>query len=331
MPTLQRLTQIPRPAVASPARLAATSAVLYILLCSTYILVSGTLANHAAATSQQLHLIETVKGIAFIILTGACFFAISFLRYRRIQRQEKTLAVQEKTLMQAEKKLVAAMSAATVAHDLNNLLMVLSGLVDELKGQKDEAPSLRVLREEIAVGINKLSHLANRLASGFSRVVPEQVEDVDVKAALLELIAVVGKHPDGLRCRIAPSHLVPLTLELNRTLFEQAVVNLLINATQATGQNGKIEVRLTTEEGFAILEVHDNGPGVPEFLVKDIFEPCYTTKPDGTGIGLLAVTAFASSCGAEVSVGRSHLGGALFQFRIPLKHQPADTREAHLV
>lgn len=326
MRTLQRFAQIPRPAVASPARQAAVSAALYILLCSTYILVSGSLANHAAATSQQLHVIETIKGIAFIIVTGFFFFAISFLRCRKIQQQEETLAVQEKTLIQTEKKLVAAMSAATVAHDLNNLLMILSGLVEELRGKEKEVPSLSKLREEIDVGIGKLSRLAKRLASGFSRVVPEQVEDVDMKTALLELMAVVRKHPDGLYCRIAPSDIAPLTLELNRTLLEEAVVNLLINAAQAAGPTGKIEVRLTTEPGFAILEIHDSGPGVPDFLVKDIFEPCYTTKRDGTGLGLLAVTAFASSCGADVSVGRSHLGGAVFQFRIPMRNPPSDTR-----
>ncbi len=319
MSTLQRFTQIPHTASTSPTRQAAVSSLLYILLCSTYILVSGSLANRAAATSQQLHVIETVKGIAFILVTGACFFSISYLRYKKIQRQEVTLAIQEKTLIQAEKKLVAAMSAATVAHDLNNLLMVLSGLVEELKGQEINVPTLRVLREEIDVGIGKLCNLSKRLASGFSRAVPEHAEKVDMQASLHELIAVVRKHPDGLRCRIAPSHIEPLTLELNRTLFEEAVVNLLINATQAAGQSGKIEVRLTTEPGFAILEIHDNGPGVPDFLVKDIFEPCFTTKPDGTGIGLLAVTAFASSCGADVSVGRSHLGGAVFQFRIPMQ------------
>ena len=114
------------------------------------------------------------------------------------------------------------------------------------------------------------------------------------------------------------------TLALNRTLFEGATLNLLINAAQAAGPTGQVEVRLTAEDNAALLAVADSGPGVPDDLVKDIFEPCFTTKPDGTGIGLLAVTAFAASCGADVSVGRSHLGGALFQLRIPIQSQPSN-------
>lgn len=78
------------------------------------------------------------------------------------------------------------------------------------------------------------------------------------------------------------------------------------------------------EQDVALLAIHDNGPGVRDDLATDIFELCFTTKPNGTGIGLLAVTLFAASCNADLSVGRSPLGGALFQFRIPLKTQASN-------
>ncbi len=72
-----------------------------------------------------------------------------------------------------------------------------------------------------------------------------------------------------------------------------------------------------------MLAVHDDGPGVPADQVDSIFDPCFTTKPDGTGIGLVAVRAFAASCGGAVSVGQSPLGGALFQIRIPTATKPS--------
>ncbi len=65
------------------------------------------------------------------------------------------------------------------------------------------------------------------------------------------------------------------------------------------------------------LEVHDDGPGVPADQIDAIFDPCFTTKPDGTGVGLLAIKAFAVSCRGEVAVGCSDLGGAVFSIRIP--------------
>ena len=320
----QRFTQIPRSTVTNPARQAIESAALYTAMCGLYITVSGYLATRAAGTPEHLHEIETVKGIAFVVVTGVLFFAISYLRLGRLRRQEETIIVQEKALIQAERRFVAAMSAATVAHDLNNLLVALSGLVEGLKGREREDPFLLSMREGVDVGIDKLTHLAKRLVSTVKRTLPEKEDNVDMKAALQELITVLQKHPNCRSCRVASADIAPLTIVLNRTLLEEAVLNLLINAAQAAGPAGQIEVRLTAEPGVAMLEIHDSGPGVPDDLVDDIFEPCFTTKPDGTGIGLLAVTALAASCEAGLSVGCSPLGGALFQFRIPIQHQSSN-------
>ena len=66
-----------------------------------------------------------------------------------------------------------------------------------------------------------------------------------------------------------------------------------------------------------LIEVHDNGPGVPDELADRIFDTGYTSKKHGNGLGLLSVQAFVSSCQAKISVGRSRLGGALFQIQIP--------------
>ena len=324
MPLRHPFGQMPHQAVTHPFRQAAEAAGLYILLCITYIFVSGLLASHVAKTSQQLYVIETIKGSAFIVVTGVLFFAISFLRLSRIKRQEETIIMHEKGLLQAERRRVAAMSAAAIAHDLNNLLMALSGFVEEIKGRKREDSSLHARGDAMDVGIDNLRRLAKRLASAVSLAVPEKAEEVDVKAALNELVAVVRKHPVALFCRISTSEVVPLTLSLNRSLFEEAVLNLLINAAEATGSEGKIDLSLTIDGGSAILAIHDDGPGVPDDLIKDIFEPCFTTKPTGTGLGLLSVQAFAESCGGEISVSRSPLGGALFQIRIPLQNHPAD-------
>jgi signal transduction histidine kinase len=319
MPKFPRMIQFPRSAAINPTRQAVESAALYTAMCSLYIVISGYLATRVAGTPEGLHAIETFKGIVFVLVTGVIFFVISFLRLKRIQQQEEIILRHEKTLVETERKMVAAMSTAVVAHDLNNLLMVLSGLVNELKGQEREDPFLFALRKELDIGINKLSHLTKRLASTVSRTIPEKAEPVDMEAALNDLIAIVQNHPDVRGCRISSSGIAPLTLVLCKILFEQAVVNLLLNAAQATGPGGHIEVDLTIEQDFALLAIHDNGPGVPDDLFNEIFEPCFTTKSNGTGLGLLAVNAFVASCGAEVSVGRSPLGGALFQFRIPIK------------
>jgi two-component system CitB family sensor kinase len=77
-------------------------------------------------------------------------------------------------------------------------------------------------------------------------------------------------------------------------------------------------VRVRTEAGRAVIEVHDNGPGVPVERRADLFTSLATTKPDGNGLGLFSVKACANGLGGQVEVGDSPLGGALFRIRLPL-------------
>ncbi|MCE9613437.1 MAG: HAMP domain-containing histidine kinase [Lentisphaerae bacterium] len=320
---------IPHPAVTRPHRQAFESALLYGVLCATYIVLSGSLAVRAAVTAEHVHAIETLKGLAFILVTGLIFYGITRLRLTRIRQQEETIIAQEQALQQADRKRWAAMTAATVAHDLNNLLLSFSGLLDELDEFQRDVPSLREMHVKIESGISKLSHLAKRLASTLGRAVPERDEAVDLRAAVSELLTLAQKHPDIRHCQLVASDVASVTLLLNRTLFEEAVLNLLVNGAQAAGPTGRLEVRLTTDGSTAMLAVHDSGPGVPEDLLEDIFDPSFSTKPDGTGIGLLTVTAFAASCGATIVVDRSPLGGAMFQLRIPVRAPGVRIEQGH--
>jgi len=321
MLALKRIVLIPRPAVVNPIRQALEASLLYILLCGMYILVSGYFAALSVSSAQQLHVIETIKGIVFVVVTGVLFFIISYLRSRKIRRQEETIIMQEEALLHAESRLVAAMSSVVLAHDLNNMLMALSGLVEGLRARDRDEAFLLTMADEVDISIEKINHLAKRIASTAGRAVPEKEREVDVKASLHELVTLLRKHPDFRSCRVVSADIAPLVIVLNRILFEEALLNLLINAAQAAGPAGTIEIRLATEPDVAILEIHDNGPGVPDELVGEIFEPCFTTKHNGAGIGLLSVKAFAVACGAGVSVERSPLGGALFRISIPIQHQ----------
>lgn len=100
----------------------------------------------------------------------------------------------------------------------------------------------------------------------------------------------------------------------------QAMLNLVINAIQAVEQNGKVEVRtrLVPPAGIAI-EVHDSGPGVPSDKRNIIFDPYFTTKAEGTGLGLWIAQQIALAHGGDLEAGNSPLGGALFTFRLNVR------------
>ena len=305
----------------TPAMTAAVTAVAYMVMCGLYIVYASRYAAQVSESRFDLLNIETLKGMAFVLLTGLIYFALAHLLFRQIHRQDEVITAQEAALVKSERRIISAMSHAVIAHDLNNLLMPLNSLLGTLREQAKLDESLRSECADLENGIGNLGQLCKRMISSSSLVLPERIERVDLHNAIPALAAIARRHPDARYCLLTVLAPPPTTLTLNRVLLEEAVLNLLLNAAQAAGPRGRVEVRLESSQDHVILAVHDDGPGVPEEVAEQIFEPCFTTKPEGSGIGLVAVKGFASSCKGEISVDRSPLGGALFQIRIP---RPAD-------
>jgi len=118
---------------------------------------------------------------------------------------------------------------------------------------------------------------------------------------------------------------VPLAVEGNPDELHRMILNLLDNAAHHTPAGSRIELRLRAASGSAVVEVADNGPGVPPELRKQIFDrfvrgegPADTAVGAGSGLGLAIVAAVAASHGGTVEVSESESGGALFRIRLPL-------------
>jgi signal transduction histidine kinase len=109
----------------------------------------------------------------------------------------------------------------------------------------------------------------------------------------------------------------PVRLHTHPLLLQQILANLVVNAGEACGGKGRIEVRLHDSPEFVLLEVHDDGPGVPVERRERIFDSLETTKPAGTGLGLFSVKSCVAALEGSVEVGDSPLGGACFRVRLP--------------
>ncbi|MET0306411.1 MAG: ATP-binding protein [Solirubrobacterales bacterium] len=118
----------------------------------------------------------------------------------------------------------------------------------------------------------------------------------------------------------------PLPVDGNPDELHRLVLNLLDNAVRHTPPGSTIELRLRAEGADAVVEVADDGPGVPGEMREQIFErfvrgdgPADTAVGGGSGLGLAIVSAVARSHGGSAEVGESELGGALFRIRLPLR------------
>ena len=119
----------------------------------------------------------------------------------------------------------------------------------------------------------------------------------------------------------------PIAIEGNADELHRLVLNLLDNAAHHTPAGAHVELRLRTEGGDAVLEVADDGAGIPAELREQVFDrfvrgagPADVATGPGTGLGLAIVRAVARSHGGEVEAVASEDGGALFRVRLPLAH-----------
>ncbi len=298
-----------------PTFSAAVAAFIYVAIAGLYILISGRVAAAFSVSLQQLQTIEAYKGIAFVAVTGVLFFFISLGWWRRTRDQRNLL-------VQSERRAVASMYSAALAHDLNNLLMVLSGLVEGIKEHEQSDARLSDMRASLEHALQSLSLFSKRIASTVRQLQPSENAEVDLTIALAQIVELARKHPDVKFCSLSMEALPQVVLALNRELLEQAVLNLILNAAQAAGPRGTIKLVAKRTNRAVAIEIHDNGPGISPDKAESIFDPGFSTKSAGSGLGLLSVQAFAATSHARISVERSPLGGALFRLTIPLGQEP---------
>ena len=106
-------------------------------------------------------------------------------------------------------------------------------------------------------------------------------------------------------------------VQLDRTLFSHALMNLVRNALEAIGKGGVIEITTRESSEFLDVEVRDDGRGIPPEVVDKLFQPFFTTKPGGTGLGLPIARKIAEMHGGTLFARPEKERGGTFVIRLP--------------
>lgn len=307
MPLLSKLPiKLRRPALS-----AALIALVYAASGVLYIQLSGKIAASLARSLAELALLERLKGLVFIGVTAAILFLVAWLVLRRLEAERTRLARLEWGLVQEQSRHLPALLAASISHDLQNLLQIAILQMESPAGQS--APVAEIERS-----LRRLAEVGERMreiARGGSVTRAPQTFRVD--ALLTDIAELAATHNlmrvRGLERRVGSQ----VELTGDPTLLGLAVFNLLLNAAQASTSQ-PVRLVASREAGHLLIEVHDDGPGVPEALREKIFAPFFTQRAGGSGLGLVSVKSAAEAFGGSVEVGQSPLGGACFRLRLPL-------------
>ncbi len=207
---------------------------------------------------------------------------------------------------------------AGVGHEVKNPINAIVVHLELLRTKLDTTDG-RALRhlDVIQSEIQRLDRVVQTLVD-FSRPVELQLKDQDLRAVVSSVItlATAELNTQGVRVLLdLPER--PVVAKLDADLFKQALLNVVLNGAQAMPGGGTLEVRLAEDARWAVLSIRDEGTGIPPEVLPRIFDLYFTTKKDGSGIGLAMTYRIVQLHNGKLDV-ESHLGkGTRFTLRVP--------------
>jgi two-component system C4-dicarboxylate transport sensor histidine kinase DctB len=300
---------------------------------------------------------ERVNGVLALIITGfALLLALGFyflnrrttLRSLLVQREsrelrllnlrlsreiaerkrvQEALSETEQSLAQSSKLAALGEMSASVSHELNQPLAAmrtyLAGARLLLSRRRNEEAMTSLQRIDDLIG--RMGALTRQLKS-YARKGGEAFEPVDLRHALAAALALM--EPQLRRSRVKLSRVVPdvpVTVVADRLRLEQVIINLVRNALDAMKDADQPELDILLTQGEeAVLAIRDSGHGIGE--PEKLFEPFYTTKKPGEGVGLgLAISSgIVKDLGGRLLARNAERGGAVFELRLPVMASDAE-------
>ena len=246
---------------------------------------------------------------------------VSTISLRHITKRAATL---QQTISMAHVKQLSDLGrlVGALAHEIRNPLnairLNLHTICRVLEGNASLPPEeVKQVLQESNREIERLSELMKTML-GYARPDQANIENVDLNAemeSMNRLIAPIMQR-DAIDFSVStPESAVHTRIDPDR--FRQILLNLVNNAKDASGKGGTVSLALVARDEVAEITVQDNGPGVLESERERIFEPFYSTKATGTGLGLALVKRFVEEAGGSVMCCDGRASGACFRVVLP--------------
>ncbi|HBI22902.1 MAG TPA: hypothetical protein DDX84_01520 [Nitrospiraceae bacterium] len=243
---------------------------------------------------------------------GVIFIARDITEMKRLQAE----------LIQSEKLALVGKMSSSIAHELRNPLVPIGGFARIIHKKLEEGSPIKKYAEIIIKEIDRLERLLHDLLY-YTKEVKPVMQPANLNEIINELIILYedtfNERKIKVDARISPE--IPL-ITLDPTQIKQSLMNLLYNAIQAMPDGGilTIESRMEEREGihYASVYIHDTGCGIPDEVMKRIFDPFYTTKIHGLGLGLTLTKNIIELHGGEIEVKSEGGKGTTFKISLPI-------------
>jgi two-component system, NtrC family, sensor kinase len=209
--------------------------------------------------------------------------------------------------------------AAGLAHEIRNPLAGIAGVVDIMGKELPATSPSRAVIGEVHREILRIQAVLNDLLS-YARPRPPNMHSANLNTTTEQAVFIARQQvmTKPIQILFETNPALPF-VEHDQALIQQVVLNLLLNGIQAIAGTGQIRVGLKEEPGFAVIQVSDTGRGISAEALPRIFKPFFTTRNEGTGLGLSLANSIVQSHGGRIEVGSAPGKGSQFKIWLPVR------------
>jgi len=243
-------------------------------------------------------------------------------RYQRaaakLERANRELRESHEQLARADRLSAMGQMAAGLAHELRNPLTGVNGaleiVAEHARAGTPQAEFAGIAQKEL----RRLDDLVSRFLA-YARPHPPALRRVESGQLVNQVAALLRPELErqGVSVETDAGSVWP-ALRVDPEQIQQVLLNVLLNAVQASPRGSTVRVSGRTEPRFLVIDVGDEGPGIPEEHLAQVFDPFFTTKPHGTGLGLAVSARIVSAHQGSIDARRNPARGTTVSIRLPL-------------
>jgi signal transduction histidine kinase len=263
---------------------------------------------------------------ATVVLAQAALISALLNAHRRRRLAEVQSAQRTKELAHVNRFSMAGELTASIAHEMNQPLFAILTNAETadaiLESPTPDIAELKGIVKDILHDDRRASEVIRRMRSLLKKA-PFDPKNFDLNEVVRETVDLLSAVAVGRKVELS-SFLAPIALPIicDHIQLQQVIINLVVNAIDAMKDtptaNRIINIRTSRVENFAELSVLDRGPGIPEDKLKQVFEPFFTSKAEGMGMGLSIARTIIEAHNGRIWAENQDHGGASFRIRLPL-------------
>jgi len=268
-------------------------------------------SNVAPFRGADLELFHIIANQSLVALENARLYADLRAYVRKVEESQQAL-------LRSEKMAAAGRLTASIAHEVNNPLQSVQNCL-HLAGREEMAPEKRKEYFELArTELERLMKTMQRMLD-FYRPGSTKMDQVDVLELLNHVISLTSQQMGQRHIEMSTElpDTLPLIFAVNSQI-QQIFFNLILNAFDVMPGGGKLFIRARGLDNGVEIEFEDTGPGIPDELRSNIFEPFFSTKDGGTGLGLTVSYNIVTAHGGTLDIVKGNGQGACFRLYLPM-------------